>query len=255
MRRSNLWFLALAARGRQRRFDLDHNSPLLPARVRVDRQPPFKGQLAGEHQRNARCGRGARTNSRSASRNTRKRAMQDHVKAARARTTFASADYDEGRPCDNPTTAYSPDWSYEARIPATGHPLLREIASPVTAFGTTELQTLIDGMFETMRSGQGIGLAAPQIGVSERIIVFEFAGGSRAPGAPPVPATVPINPVITHSEGSARDWERCFSVPGYRGQVMRYTFIHYVARDFHDHRLEGSGRLSRSNHSTRNRSS
>jgi peptide deformylase len=154
--------------------------------------------------------------------------------------TFASADYDERRPRGNPTTAYSPDWSkYEARILATGHPLLREIASPVTTFGTAELQTLIDDMFETMRSSQGIGLAAPQIGVSERIIVFEFAGGSRAPGAPPVPATVLINPVITHSEGSACDWERCFSVPGYRGQVMRYTFIHYVARDFHGHRLEG----------------
>jgi peptide deformylase len=125
----------------------------------------------------------------------------------------------------------------EFLLPAT--PLLREIASPVTTFGTAELQTLIDDMFETMRSSQGIGLAAPQIGVSERIIVFEFAGGSRAPGAPPVPATVLINPVITHSEGSACDWERCFSVPGYRGQVMRYTFIHYVARDFHGHRLEG----------------
>src|SRR5260370_26650629 len=111
MRRANLWFLALVARGRQRRFDLDHNIPLLPARVRVDRQPAFKGQLAGALQRNSRCGRGARTNGRSASRNTRKRAMQDRVKAARARTTFASADYDERPPCDNPTTADSPAWS------------------------------------------------------------------------------------------------------------------------------------------------
>jgi peptide deformylase len=118
-------------------------------------------------------------------------------------------------------------------------PLLREVASPITTFGTAGLQTLIDDMFDTMRSGRGLRLAAPQIGVSKRIIVFEFAGGDRAPGAPPIPATVLINPVITYSQGSTQDWEGCFSVPGYRGQVMRYTVIHYVARDFHGHRLEG----------------
>jgi peptide deformylase len=117
-------------------------------------------------------------------------------------------------------------------------PLLREVASPITTFGTAGLQTLIDDMFDTMRSGRGLGLAAPQIGVSKRIIVFEFAGGDRAPGAPPIPATVLINPVITYSQGSTQDWEGCFSVPGYRGQVRRYTLIRYVAQDFHGQRLE-----------------
>ncbi|WP_062092115.1 peptide deformylase [Caballeronia udeis] len=69
-------------------------------------------------------------------------------------------------------------------LPPTS-PLLRETASPVTTFWTAKLQTLIDDMFDTMRSGQGIGLAARKIGVSERIIVFEIVGGSRASVAPP----------------------------------------------------------------------
>jgi Polypeptide deformylase len=72
---------------------------------------------------------------------------------------------------------------------------------PRHTFGTVELQTPIDDLFETMRSGRGMGLAAPQTGVSERIIVFEFAGGSHAPGAPPVPATVALRLWMLSAEG------------------------------------------------------
>ncbi|VVE23890.1 peptide deformylase [Pandoraea horticolens] len=120
-----------------------------------------------------------------------------------------------------------------------GAPLLRQIAIPVDVFQTPELRDLIDDMFETMRDGRGVGLAAPQIGVSKRVIVFEFAGGDRAPGQPPVPATVLINPTITSSEGSVEDWEGCFSVPGYRGWVTRAERIHYLAQGFCGERIEG----------------
>jgi hypothetical protein len=106
-------------------------------------------------------------NGRSASRNAKKRVMQDHVKAARARTTFVSADCNERRPRDNPTTAYSPDLSkYAARMFATDFTPSSRNREPGHTFGTVELQTLIDNIFETMRSGRGIGLATPQIGVS-----------------------------------------------------------------------------------------
>jgi len=118
-------------------------------------------------------------------------------------------------------------------------PILRKIASKVDTFGTADLQTLIDDMFETMRNGAGVGLAAPQIGVSRQIIVFEFEGGERAPGAASIPATVLINPEITYSEGCAEDWEGCFSIPGYRGWVTRFTRIQYIAQGFHGERLEG----------------
>jgi peptide deformylase len=118
-------------------------------------------------------------------------------------------------------------------------PLLRIVASAVEIFGTSELQTLIDDMFETMRAGQGVGLAAPQIGSSRRVIVFEYPGGDRAPGESSIAPTVLINPVITHTEGTAEDWEGCFSVPGRRGRVNRCTLIHYHAQGFYGEQLKG----------------
>jgi peptide deformylase len=118
-------------------------------------------------------------------------------------------------------------------------PMLRQIATPVTAFGTDELRTLVADMFETMRAGRGVGLAAPQIGIGERIVVLEFKGGERAPDEPPVPATVLINPVITSGDGAVEDVEGCFSVPGKRGYVTRHTRISYVAYDIDGNEIGG----------------
>jgi peptide deformylase len=108
--------------------------------------------------------------------------------------------------------------------------VLRIVASTANTFGTSELQSLIDDMFETMRAARGVGLAAPQIGMSRRVIVFEYPGGDRAPGEPPIPPTVLINPIVTHTEGTAEDWEGCFSVPGRCGRVSRPTLIRYEAQ-------------------------
>jgi peptide deformylase len=118
-------------------------------------------------------------------------------------------------------------------------PMLREIASEVEVFGTPELDELIEDMFDSMRNGGGVGLAAPQIGVSRRVIVMEFRGGERAPDTPPIPPTVLINPIIIYREGTGADWEGCLSLPGLRGLVSRATGIEYVARGRNGEQLEG----------------
>ncbi len=119
-------------------------------------------------------------------------------------------------------------------------PLLREIAKPVTDFGSTELQILVENMFETMREGGGVGLAAPQVGILLRVIIFEFSGSERAPNANPIPPTVLINPEISYAEGEAEeDWEGCFSVPSQRGWISRPTLIHYQAQGLNGEHIKG----------------
>jgi peptide deformylase len=113
-----------------------------------------------------------------------------------------------------------------------GHPLLRRVASPVEQFGTPELHRLVDDMIETMRACDGAGLAANQIGVLQRVVVFGVEHNPRYPDAEPVPFTVLINPQITPltTEREA-GWEGCLSVPGMRGLVPRYSRVRYRGRD------------------------
>ncbi|HVL76596.1 MAG TPA: peptide deformylase [Noviherbaspirillum sp.] len=109
--------------------------------------------------------------------------------------------------------------------------LLRE-AEPVTDFDTPELHALVADMFETMRAVNGAGLAAPQIGVNLRLVIFGFGRNARYPDAPPVPETVLINPVLTPlSEEMEEGWEGCLSVPGLRGVVPRYRRLRYTGHD------------------------
>ena len=113
-----------------------------------------------------------------------------------------------------------------------GDPRLLRAAQPVQQFGTPELQTLVDDMFETMRSVSGAGLAAPQIGVDLALVIFGFRSNERYPDAPMVPETVLVNPSIepigsTEEEG----WEGCLSVPGMRGVVPRFARIVYRGFD------------------------
>jgi peptide deformylase len=113
-----------------------------------------------------------------------------------------------------------------------GDPRLLRIAKPVEAFGTTELETLIADMFETMHAAGGVGLAAPQIGVDLQLVIFGFEHGDRYPDAPPVPRTILLNPMITPlSPDREEGWEGCLSVPGMRGAVPRYTRIFYSGFD------------------------
>ena len=113
-----------------------------------------------------------------------------------------------------------------------GDPRLQRIAAPVTAFGTAELRALIADMFDTMRHLDGAGLAAPQIGVDQRLVIFGFGRNARYPDAPPVPETILINPEITPLDAEMEEgWEGCLSVPGLRGVVPRHRRIRYRGFD------------------------
>jgi peptide deformylase len=113
-----------------------------------------------------------------------------------------------------------------------GNPVLRRIAAPVTEFGTSALRELVHDMLDTMRANDGAGLAAIQIGVLQRVVVFELATNPRYPEAEPVPLTVLVNPAI-EILGDERDagWEGCLSVPGMRGLVPRYRTVRYRGFD------------------------
>ena len=113
-----------------------------------------------------------------------------------------------------------------------GDPRLLRIAPPVERFATAELRTLVADMFETMRSVNGAGLAAPQIGVDLQLVIFGFDRNERYPEAPAVPATVLLNPVVEPiGEAMEEGWEGCLSVPGLRGIVPRFARIRYRGFD------------------------
>jgi len=120
-----------------------------------------------------------------------------------------------------------------------GDPRLLRIAPPVERFGTAELRSLVADMFETMRSVNGAGLAAPQIGVDLQLVIFGFNRNDRYPDAPPVPETVLLNPVIEPiGDAIEEGWEGCLSVPGLRGVVPRFARIRYRGVDIEGRPLE-----------------
>ena len=113
-----------------------------------------------------------------------------------------------------------------------GDPRLREVSQPVEAFDTPELHALIADMKETMDAYDGAGLAAPQIGVLKRVMIFGIEANPRYPDAEQVPMTTLINPefeVIDDLPESG--WEGCLSIPGMRGIVSRPSFIRYRGYD------------------------
>jgi len=113
-----------------------------------------------------------------------------------------------------------------------GDPRLLEVSAPIKKFNTPELDALLADMQDTMRSLNGAGLAAPQIGVNLRVVIFGVAENPRYPDAEAVPFTVLINPVLTPVGDALEDgWEGCLSVPGMRGVVTRYRDLHYSGFD------------------------
>jgi len=113
-----------------------------------------------------------------------------------------------------------------------GDPRLLRVAEPVTAFDTPELHALIADMFDTMHATNGAGLAAPQIGVNLRLVIYGFKQNTRYPDAPPVPETVLINPTLRPLHADRDEaWEGCLSVPGMRGVVPRFSSLHYEGFD------------------------
>jgi peptide deformylase len=113
-----------------------------------------------------------------------------------------------------------------------GDPRLLEKARPVAAFGTPELQSLLADMRDTMAHLDGAGLAAPQIGVGLRAVIFGVHRNPRYPDAEEVPDTVLINPVLEPiGDEMEEGWEGCLSVPGMRGVVPRHANLRYQGYD------------------------
>lgn len=113
-----------------------------------------------------------------------------------------------------------------------GDERLLRVAEKVRDFDTPQLHALLADMRDTMQALNGAGLAAPQIGVNLRVVIFGVNHNARYPDAEVVPQTVLINPVITPlDEVMKEDWEGCLSVPGLRGLVPRFLHIRYQGQD------------------------
>ena len=107
-----------------------------------------------------------------------------------------------------------------------GDPVLDREADTVTEFDTPELHKFLDDMFESMYAAKGVGLAAPQIGVSKKIAVIDCSNGER-----PEDKLVIINPQIIHVEGKQVGEEGCLSIPGFREQVTRANKVRVRAQN------------------------
>ena len=105
------------------------------------------------------------------------------------------------------------------------NPLLKKKSAPVTII-TDSVRKLVQDMVDTMYAAPGIGLAAPQIGVLQRIIVIDISGKNDPPDL-----IVAINPVIVHAEGEAYEEEGCLSVPDYAANVRRHAEVIVTALD------------------------
>lgn len=106
------------------------------------------------------------------------------------------------------------------RIVEIGDPILKQIARPVPKI-TPNVIKLLDNMAETMYDAPGVGLAAPQVGVSKRVIVVDVGSG----------LIELINPEIIGKEGMETDFEGCLSIPGVKGEVPRYAKVTVKALD------------------------
>lgn len=142
-----------------------------------------------------------------------------------------------------------------------GHPALRGVAKalPPERIGEAAIQELVDDMIETMRAARGVGLAAPQVGTSLQLFVYEIAPAPAPPAGQtqessstperqpigPIPLRVVVNPMLTPQSGElVYDWEGCLSIPDLRGLVPRHPAVRvrgldrlgqpldYVAADF-----------------------
>jgi peptide deformylase len=122
-----------------------------------------------------------------------------------------------------------------------GDPVLDTPTKPIEKFDD-EFQALINDMFESMYAAQGVGLAAPQIGIGRRVAVIDVSNGKN-----PEAKIVCANPAILHTEGEQREEEGCLSVPGFRGHVARPLYVTVHAQDAtgKEFEMRGEGLLAR----------
>ncbi len=129
------------------------------------------------------------------------------------------------------------------KILKIGDPRLLELSKQINNIPSDKLDTLIQDMLETMEANNGAGLAAPQIGVMKRLVVFgmkhEADINDRYPDTDFVPLTILINPEIEPlGDSSIESWEGCLSIPGMRGLVPRYANIRYKGLDQHGNSID-----------------
>jgi peptide deformylase len=122
-----------------------------------------------------------------------------------------------------------------------GDPVLETPTKPVETFDE-EFRKLTDDMFESMYAAQGVGLAAPQIGMSLRVTVIDVTNGKN-----PEAKLVCANPQIIHAEGEQHEEEGCLSLPGFRGRVLRPSFVTVRAQNVtgEEFEMRGEGLLAR----------
>ena len=122
-----------------------------------------------------------------------------------------------------------------------GDAVLEKTTKPVEKFDE-ELAKLCEDMFESMYAANGVGLAAPQIGLGKRLAVVDVTVGKN-----PEAKIVLANPEIIHAEGEQREEEGCLSVPGFRGNVARPQYVTLRAQDVTGKTFEmnGEGLLAR----------
>ena len=117
-----------------------------------------------------------------------------------------------------------------------GDPVLEREAADVQEFGTPDLEQFVEDMFQSMYAAKGVGLAAPQIGISKKISVIDVSNGQR-----PEDKLVLINPKIVHIEGKQEGEEGCLSIPGFREQVRRAKRVTVRAQNRKGEEFEVTG--------------
>ncbi|MCS7024626.1 MAG: peptide deformylase [Bryobacteraceae bacterium] len=122
------------------------------------------------------------------------------------------------------------------KIVKYGDPILERPCAPVTEFNTKELQELVEGMFETMYAAKGVGLAAPQVGISQQLTVIDISAGED-----PAQKLVLINPQIVAKEGLQTGEEGCLSIPGFREDVTRAWKTTVRAKNIYGEDFEVTG--------------
>ena len=133
-------------------------------------------------------------------------------------------------------------------IAQLGNPILRQIAQPINKIDNPEIQTLIDDLIATLTPANGVGMAAPQVAESQRLMIVASRPNLRYPTAPVMEETPMINPhIINYSDEIEKGWEGCLSIPGIRGFVPRYQAIEveYTDRYGTQQRQELTGFVAR----------
>lgn len=134
------------------------------------------------------------------------------------------------------------------RITRLGEPVLRKRLKPLRRPISAPVQRLIENMIVTMKKAKGVGIAANQVGVNQRIFIVAPEPSARYPHAPSMPPLAMINPkILSRSKRIQTDWEGCLSIPGIRAKVPRHYAleIEFTARDGQRQRAELSGFIAR----------